>query len=245
MGLTNYARLALLGTALFFAGPAQADFGFTPCIDDCVASNGCEAYDEKCVCKEANSLLLNSVVSCMYFNCKNDLRDADDTFLSPISNGCSNIPERKLDAAASLASSYSSKLPAATSAKPSPTHDAPSTSDKPHSPSTSDKPEHSPPVPPKPSATTSNVAGPSTSAAAGGAASSSAAQTTLVTSVTPTETSSSPAESTTSSNEGSGSNHNTNPFGSSGDDSAGAAIRPLFALLALPAAVVVGFAFGQ
>lgn len=251
MGLTNYARLALFGTALFLAGPAQADFGFTPCVDDCVASSGCEAYDQKCVCKQANSLLLNSVVSCMFFNCKDDLRNADDTFLSPIESGCGDegrdIPERKLDAAASLASSYSSKLPSPTSGKPKPTHDAPSTSDKPDPPSTSSKPEHSPPVPPKPSTTTSNGASPATSSAAGGGAGDSV-QTTLVTSVTPTQTSDSPSESTTSSNGGSGENHNTDPFGNSSsgdDDSAGAAIRPFFALLGLPAAVIVGLAFGQ
>ncbi|KAK4131969.1 hypothetical protein BT67DRAFT_140564 [Trichocladium antarcticum] len=123
MVFTRHLRLALAGTALLlsFAGRAESASTvlFTDCVDSCVVTSGCRTTD--CMCTEARGFMLDSVIACMFFNCKPDLRNFDDAFLDPIAELCDDnnrkIPSAKLDKAETLASSYISKLPAATTAK--------------------------------------------------------------------------------------------------------------------------------
>lgn len=123
MVFTRHVRLVLAGTALLlsFAGRAESASTvlFTDCVDSCVVTSGCRTTD--CMCTEARGFMLDSVIACMFFNCKPDLRNFDDAFLDPIAELCDDsnrkIPSAKLDKAETLASSYISKLPAATTAK--------------------------------------------------------------------------------------------------------------------------------
>jgi hypothetical protein len=91
MVFTRHIRLAAVGAALFlsFSGKAQATnaFQFTSCVSNCISSSGCEPDSAKCMCKEARNLLMESVISCLFFNCKTDLRDFQPDFLDPITTG--------------------------------------------------------------------------------------------------------------------------------------------------------------
>lgn len=119
MVFTSHIRLALIGVtlALSFIGQVQStdDFQFSPCVENCISSSGCRPTSARCMCRAARHLLLDSVISCLFFNCKPDLRDFDDLFLEPIEEGCEDrgrdIPRSKLRAAESLASSYIANLP--------------------------------------------------------------------------------------------------------------------------------------
>jgi hypothetical protein len=125
MVFTRHLRLALAGTALLlsFVGRAESasTFLFTECIDSCVITSGCRTNE--CMCREARGFLLDSVVACMFFNCKTDLRNFEDAFLDPVEQVCEDnnrkIPSSKIDKAESLANSYISKLPALTTAQTS------------------------------------------------------------------------------------------------------------------------------
>jgi hypothetical protein len=243
MVVTRHIGLALAGTALLFTPFAQATFDFPSCVDNCISSSGCQPDSAKCMCKAAQGLLLDSVVSCMFFNCKSDLRNFEDAFLDPIEEGCEDsdrdIPSSKLKAAASLASSYISKLPASTTAK--------STSAQPTStPKTTAKPTSKQEVASSSSTATTEeeaaLSSTSTSTSASERATeqstsptgqTTAAPTTRVT--TPTAATQSSATSSQSPASDSGSGFDTNPFGSS--NSAGSAIQPLLSLLGLPLAL--------
>ncbi|KXX81690.1 hypothetical protein MMYC01_201019 [Madurella mycetomatis] len=119
MVFTSHIRLALIGVtlALSFIGQVQStnDFQFSPCVENCISSSGCRPTSARCMCRAARHLLLDSVISCLFFNCKSDLRDFDDLFLEPIEEGCEDrgrdIPRSKLRAAESLASSYIANIP--------------------------------------------------------------------------------------------------------------------------------------
>lgn len=127
MVFAKHLQLALVGTSLLFSsltGQAAAAASFPGCVDNCISSSGCSTSDEKCMCKEARSVLLDSVVSCMFFNCKTELRDIDDTFFDIIEDICEDvrrIPSQKLADAEEKASSWISKLPAVTQPAPKPT----------------------------------------------------------------------------------------------------------------------------
>ncbi|KAK3906217.1 hypothetical protein C8A05DRAFT_29928 [Staphylotrichum tortipilum] len=235
-------RLALVGMALLLslASPAQASFDFSPCAANCVQSSGCNPSSEKCVCRDARSILLDSVISCLFFNCKTDLREFDSAFLSPVEAGCEDsnrdIPSSKLKAAESLASSYISKLtPLTTSSSPpsAPTPPPKTTS----APATTSKPPQSS----RSSTTTSAADSSSTSLAADDestdeSTSSSAEETTAA----PTRVvAPSPATqlSSTSSRAPSSNSDSTNPFGAS-SGAAGSAIPSLLSVLGLPLAIV-------
>ncbi|KAK3362850.1 hypothetical protein B0T25DRAFT_561907 [Lasiosphaeria hispida] len=113
-------RLALLGAALLlvFVGQAEStatsSLKFPQCVTNCVESSGCDKSDAKCMCKAARGRFLEMVVTCMYYHCKDDLRDADDTFFGIIEKGCEDIkrpiPEDDIDTAESVASSLASRL---------------------------------------------------------------------------------------------------------------------------------------
>lgn len=149
MVLAKHLRVALVGASLLmsFAGQATAA-NFPGCVDNCISSSGCQTSDESCMCKEARSVLLDSVVSCMYFNCKSDLRNFDEAFLGPIEEVCSDvqsIPSSKLEHAEERASSWISKLPAATpTPKPEPSKE-PEPEPKPTSDADADTTEESTP----------------------------------------------------------------------------------------------------
>ncbi|KAH6636733.1 hypothetical protein F5144DRAFT_192183 [Chaetomium tenue] len=243
MVLASYIRLALVGAALLFS-QAQARFDFSLCADNCVTSSGCASDSARCMCKEAREILLDSVISCLFFNCKDDLRNFDDAFLDPIEEGCEDsgrdIPRSKLRAAASLATSYIGKLPASTTVKsppvevtptPKPTKKPdPTTAEVPPSSTTTEEEDDSP-------ASTSTVdrqAGepkPTTTTVTPAAVPNPASQS----SATPSE---SPASDDSDSDSGGGGGGGGDPFGSTGD-SAGSAIQPFLALLGLPVVVAL------
>ncbi|KAL2168467.1 hypothetical protein VTG60DRAFT_7269 [Thermothelomyces hinnuleus] len=247
MVLASYLRLAVLGTVLLFS-QAQAAFDFTPCVENCISSSGCEPDSARCVCKEARGLLLDSVISCLFFNCKSDLVNFEDAFLDPVEEGCEDrhrdIPESKLEAAESLASSYISKLPSPTTMKTT-TADAPRTTTKP---STTEPPEasSSSSTSTTTTATSEEDARPSTSATHRDAeqpTSDTSAPTDGVAALTSTVEAPAAQSSTTSSSESSqpgssGSNpFDSNPFATM--KSAVSAVKPLVTLLGLPLAISV------
>jgi hypothetical protein len=229
MVLAKYLRLALLGTALV-ASQAQATFDFNFCVSSCVHSSGCSTSDEKCVCKEARSILMDSVISCLYFNCKSDLSDFEDTFLEPIQKGCDDLPRSKIQAVESLASSYASKLPGATTAaeddkdEPTPT---PKTTSKPAATTAAKVTTEEEESAPSPTSTLDSDDAEETTPAADGTTPTE----TLITAPTSTGGTSSGGSGSDDSN-GSG---NTDPFGSPDSDSAAA--RPFVSLLGLSLAV--------
>ncbi|GAB1311212.1 Extracellular membrane protein CFEM domain-containing protein [Madurella fahalii] len=151
MVFTNHIRLVLIGATLVlsFIGQVQStsDFQFSSCVQNCIRSSGCRPNNARCMCRAARSLLLDSVITCLYFNCKSDLVDFEDLFLEPIEEGCEDrgrdIPRSKLEYAESLASSYISKLPRPTTTaaapKPTSTTAKATTTPKPTIPSTTAK----------------------------------------------------------------------------------------------------------
>ncbi|KAL2199714.1 hypothetical protein P885DRAFT_74886 [Corynascus similis CBS 632.67] len=238
MVLASYFRLAALGAGLFFSQAQASTFGFTPCVENCIASSGCDADSARCVCKEARSLLLDSVVSCLFFNCKPDLVDFEDAFLDPVEEGCEDhdrdIPESKLKAAESLASSYISKLPSPTTIQTT-TAEAPKTTTK--------------PIPTKPTETSSSSPAttktqeedtkPSSSATDGDAdqpTTETSAPTDVVPPTSASQTSATPTESP-SSDDSDSDQSDVDPFATS--DNAVSAVKPLVTLLGLPLAVAV------
>jgi hypothetical protein len=191
------------------------------------------------MCKEARSILMDSVVSCLYFNCKSDLGRFEDAFLEPMQDGCEDlgreIPSSKLKAVESLASSYASKLPTVTTAE-----------------TKKDEATPTPKTTPKPDPTTTAKAttkeeeeesAPSTTSTPGSDDAEETA-TPAVDETTPTETLiTAPTSTGGTSAGGSGSDDsngsgNTNPFGSPGSDDSAAA-RPFVSLLGLALAVGV------
>ncbi|KAK4158210.1 hypothetical protein C8A00DRAFT_39586 [Chaetomidium leptoderma] len=244
----KHIGLALVGAALLLA-QAQATFQFNDCVGSCITSSGCKTDSARCMCREARELLLDSVISCLFFNCKSDLRTFDDAFLKPIEEGCADshrrIPKSKLKAAERMAHDYISRLPAPTTAEPAPTPkptspslEKPTSSFSSSSSSTTTKestPSHTSSadraIEDSTSAadrTTTTAAATTTTAPTRAAAAPTSATTTTQSSAT------TPSQSSAASN--SGSNFDTNPFGSS--SSAGSAgIRPLLSLLGLPLAL--------
>ncbi|KAK0730593.1 hypothetical protein B0H67DRAFT_41366 [Lasiosphaeris hirsuta] len=116
MFLAFSLRLALVSAAflLVFVGQTESMSTFPQCVANCVESSGCEKTDAKCMCKAARGRFLEMVVTCMYYHCKDDLRDADNTFFDIIEKGCEDIkrpiPEDDIDTAESVASSLASRL---------------------------------------------------------------------------------------------------------------------------------------
>ncbi|KAK4239459.1 hypothetical protein C8A03DRAFT_32492 [Achaetomium macrosporum] len=228
---------------LYIATPAEAtSFEFPSCVDRCIVSSGCNTNSAKCMCRRANELLLDSVISCMYFNCKADLRNFEDSFLEPIEQGCErsdrDIPSSKIKAAESLASSYISKLTPLTTAKGS----AAETSTAPPTlkPSTI-TPSSSATSKPASSSRTTEENTPSTTSTADKASETESASTAEETTAAPTLVLAPPsatlASTSRSPTSDSGSGFNTDPFGSS--SSAGPLVQPFFSLLGLPLAVGV------
>ncbi|KAG7292296.1 hypothetical protein NEMBOFW57_002331 [Staphylotrichum longicolle] len=241
-------RLALVGAALLL-GQVQATVQFPSCVTNCITSSYCEADSAKCMCKAAREIFLDSVISCLFFNCKSDLRTFDSSFLSPIEEFCDDsgrdIPSSKLRAASSAASSYIAKLPPLTTAKPTTSFSASPTPTPKTTPATTPKSSSSTLASSsaKPTATENDddSSPSSTSAADESSTSTPAAETTAAPTliVAPTTATQRPATSSGSSGSGSGgSGFDTNPFGSSGS-SAGSTVRPIVSLLGLPMAVVV------
>ncbi|KAK4040521.1 hypothetical protein C8A01DRAFT_35468 [Parachaetomium inaequale] len=236
MVLASYVRLALLGAALFVS-PAQATFQFPSCVESCVVSSGCKTNNARCMCTAARELLLDSVISCLFFSCKDDLRNFEDAFLDPIEQGCEDsnrdIPRSKLRAAESLATSYIGKLPSPTTFKSTTvevTH-TPKPTTKPSPATTAEAPSSSSTTTTTTTTTTTEEGEPtpsSSSAAERGAEES--------TSTAATQSAATPSQSPTSDDSGSSGGFAANPFGSP-SGSAGSAIQPLLVLLSLPLAV--------
>ncbi|KAK1757586.1 hypothetical protein QBC47DRAFT_160853 [Echria macrotheca] len=114
--------ITAIGTAaalLCLAGHASATnvFLFPDCVDNCVASSGCETESAKCICKPAKpkASFLDDVVTCLYYHCKDELRAVDLTFLNPVRAGCdfakSPLPKDDVKNAQKLAASFIAKLP--------------------------------------------------------------------------------------------------------------------------------------
>ncbi|KAL2154094.1 hypothetical protein VTH82DRAFT_2770 [Thermothelomyces myriococcoides] len=244
MVLASYLRLTVLGTVLLFSR-AWAAFDFPSCVRNCISSSGCDPDSAGCVCKEARELLLDSVVSCLFFNCKDDLVNFEDAFLDPVEEGCEDyrrdIPESKLEAAESLASSYISKLPSPTTMKTT-TVEPPRTTTKP---SATEPPAASSTSSTSTTTTTSSSAEedvPSSTSTTHRGAETSTSNTPTTTDEVPTPTSTvetpaaetqtmSPSESSQPGD--SGPNYaDSNPFATKG--SGALVVRPLVTLLGLP-----------
>ncbi|KAK0656042.1 hypothetical protein B0T16DRAFT_398379 [Cercophora newfieldiana] len=117
-----HQRLVLAGAAAILALTRQANaassLALSECVEACVASSGCESKDTKCVCKAAKDGFLETVVTCLYYHCKDDLRNVDSLFLNPVKSGCEAdkkaIPKKEIDEAKKVASSLVAKLPKTT-----------------------------------------------------------------------------------------------------------------------------------
>jgi len=90
-------QLALFGAVLFLfltglASSMPTVVEFSTCVDACIQSSGCKASDARCMCrKAARDLLLESVISCLFFNCKDDLLNYESSFLNLIEETCDDI----------------------------------------------------------------------------------------------------------------------------------------------------------
>ncbi|KAK4105983.1 hypothetical protein N658DRAFT_490592 [Parathielavia hyrcaniae] len=251
MLFSRHMRLALTGTALLlFSSQAQASFDFPPCVDNCIESSGAEPDSAKSLCKGARNMLLDSVISCLFFSCKSDLRNYDSAFLNPIAEACEDsdreIPKSKLRAAESTAISYISMLPASTTAKTT-TAAQPTTTPAPPKTTTITSNEAAVSSSSSPSTTTEDEDSAPSSTSSTSASDEEADQPTSAAGKTTTTQVALPTSATTrnsaaaspssSASDDSGSGFDTNPFGSS--TSAGPpAIRPLLYLLGLPLAAV-------
>ncbi|KAK3337312.1 hypothetical protein B0T19DRAFT_68278 [Cercophora scortea] len=126
------ARLTLLG-AVFLLGcigratsastlrSTSSSFSFpNACVEKCVkGSSACGTDHPKCLCREARGYFLETVLTCMYLDCPNELRsNYEHDFISIVKDGCdaSNkpIPDNDIKAAEGLAGSLIAKLPATT-----------------------------------------------------------------------------------------------------------------------------------
>ncbi|KAL2020183.1 hypothetical protein VTK56DRAFT_8707 [Thermocarpiscus australiensis] len=249
MVFARYTRLALVGSALLLSLIGRAEsassFQFSDCVEGCIVSSGCATNSAKCMCKSARALLLDSVISCMFFNCKSELRDFENAFLDPIEGGCEDsdraIPESKLQAAESLASSYISKLPPLTTAK-SPSSSAAATPKPTTAPRTATAESAASSTFSRASraSTPEQSSQSSTSTVDRGVQTEPASTTQIVTSATQvaapppaTETSATPSESAASEP----GNFDTNPFSTS--NSAGVRTQAFLSLLGLPMAAAV------
>ncbi|KAL2263345.1 hypothetical protein VTK26DRAFT_7141 [Humicola hyalothermophila] len=249
MVFAKHLRLALVGASLLmsFAGQTTAAT-FPGCVDNCISSSGCRTSNERCMCKEARSVLLDSVISCMFFNCKSDLRNVDETFLGPIEEVCEDvrrIPHSMLEDAEELASSWISKLPAITPPTPKPTKE----------PEPEPEPETTSQAAPE---TTEESTPDRTSSAEDGTRPTSSAGTvplpTNVTTPPPpaAQTTHAPNDAVDSDESESGSesdsdagfsrNSNTDPFGGGGGSSAAWRTQASFSLLGMPLALLVALA---
>ncbi|KAH6854391.1 hypothetical protein B0I37DRAFT_28976 [Chaetomium sp. MPI-CAGE-AT-0009] len=238
MVLVSYIRLALVGAALLFS-QAQATFDFSSCAANCITSSGCESDSARCMCREARELLLDSVISCLFFNCKDDLRNFEDAFLDPIEEGCEDnhrdIPRSKLRAAESLATSYIGKISSPTSVKSTPLEVTPT-------PKPTKKPEPTTAEAPPPSSSTEEDSSPSSTSTVDRQHEKSSSTTAAVTPpVVPnpaTQSSVAPSESPAPNDSGSGGRAGGgDPFGTTG--SVGSAVQPFLALLGLPVVVAL------
>jgi len=192
------------------------------------------------MCKEARDMLLDSVIACLFFNCKSDLRNYEDAFLEPIEEGCDDsdrdIPKQKIRAADRLAKSYIEKLPALTSAKPTSTKAMPTPKPTTKADTTTAQPTPSTTI----TRTAESSSSSATSADSSAEDSTSAAEQTTTTEPTrvavPTSSAEPPATTSATADDDSGGGFDTNPFGSPGG-SAGSAVRPAFSLLGVSLAV--------
>ncbi|KAK4449399.1 hypothetical protein QBC34DRAFT_89463 [Podospora aff. communis PSN243] len=116
-----HQQLLLAGAVLLLALTSQADaapLALSECVAACVASSGCESKDTKCVCKAAKDDFLETVVTCMYYHCKDELHGVDSVFLNLVKTECEAdkraIPKKEIDQAKKTASSLIAKLPKTT-----------------------------------------------------------------------------------------------------------------------------------
>ncbi|KAL1837043.1 hypothetical protein VTJ49DRAFT_2888 [Mycothermus thermophilus] len=249
MALLKLTQLALLSAILLLAPQSTWATNtnhkkFTSiCVRNCITASRCNVSDTRCLCKEARGILLDSVISCLFFNCKSDLRNFEDLFLDPIEDICDaarrDIPRYKLKSAEALASSYIAKIPTAT-----PTTTAgqrTTTTQRLTATPTSTKNPQSSTLTLSSSTTKGQNSSSSTSAATdrGVESSTSSGNTTPAPTQdnqpNPTGDSSAPAAEPTDSDD-SGSGFDTNPFGT--PRSGGAATQPRFMFLVLP--LVIG-----
>ncbi|KAL2269875.1 hypothetical protein VTJ83DRAFT_2059 [Remersonia thermophila] len=249
MALLKLTHLALLSAVLFFLTPQPTwatntnHKKFTSlCVRNCITASNCNVSDTRCICKQARGILLHSVISCLFFNCKDDLRNFEDLFLDPVEDICDaarrDIPRHKLKSAEMLASSYIARIPTVT---PTKTTVRPTTSQQQvtATPTSATKPQSSTLTE---QTSSSSASSSSTSAATDrGVGLSTSTSTSLTVAPTqdtqpnPTADSSAPASQPTDSDD-SGSGFDTNPFGT--PRSGGAVAQPLLGFLTLP--LVVG-----
>ncbi|KAK1828219.1 hypothetical protein QBC39DRAFT_156417 [Podospora conica] len=95
----------------------KANFQFSNCVANCVASSGCaDTSSASCVCRPP---LLSDVTTCLYYFCPTSLRSFDSQFLSKIEDGCEaagrTIPDKELDKLEKAAKGLVAKLPKQTS----------------------------------------------------------------------------------------------------------------------------------
>ncbi|KAK3383896.1 hypothetical protein B0T24DRAFT_67453 [Lasiosphaeria ovina] len=157
----GFARLALIGLPCLLSLLGQAElaasttttpsFKFPTCVDTCAGHSGCQTDDSKCMCTTARSYFLETVVTCVYYNCMDDFLKVDSEFLNIMTAGCKGIkkpiPDSSLKAAKSVVSVLS-KLPSTTTkatptTTPKPAAATPKTTST-HSTSTQSKPTQSP-----------------------------------------------------------------------------------------------------
>jgi hypothetical protein len=110
---------ATIASSLFTLASAKAsdtEITFDKCVTECVAGAGCAWNDPDCMCTDArDGGLLDLVAACMYFHCKDEIRQFDDKFLDIIVDGCKDlgkpIPKDDIATAENTAKLFVGKLP--------------------------------------------------------------------------------------------------------------------------------------
>ncbi|KAK4183324.1 hypothetical protein QBC35DRAFT_115975 [Podospora australis] len=118
MGISWHIRLAIIGVSfLAMIRPVSptSNFDFPDCVEEkCIPKGGCPPTNGRCLCKAARGIFLETVLKCMYSNCKADLSVFEDSFLDPMTEGCDalnqDIPRSELKIARAKASSLLAKL---------------------------------------------------------------------------------------------------------------------------------------
>ncbi|KAK0733358.1 hypothetical protein B0T26DRAFT_669773 [Lasiosphaeria miniovina] len=158
----GFTRLALIGLPCLLSLLGQAElaasatmtpsFKFPTCVDTCAGHSGCQTDDSKCMCTTARSYFLETVVTCVYYNCKDDFPKVDGEFLNIMTAGCKGIkkpiPDSSLKAAKSVSKPTQSPSTQSTAVQDAPSSTLASAQDQQTSAAPAAATDASPPSPP-------------------------------------------------------------------------------------------------
>lgn len=132
--LPGLIRIAIIGLALVllvFTGHATAtgdktpsSFEFPACVNNCVTNTKCGG-NPKCMCRATKHQFLGAVLNCMSRNCVPELRDAGDSFLDIMVEGCDAIDKPIKDEIVERAEKFATALWQKITKTATPTEDSP------------------------------------------------------------------------------------------------------------------------